>query len=106
MLIRPGFWQSLTAWSPDSRYLLIGAIRPVILDSTTRAQWPLIDDQLQRVPEGVDWSEDGNPWFGPDGNWAPDGSYLAFSLTGHRESFTLWNGITHDAIMKLMARPR
>ena len=103
-LAQPGFSQVLMAWSPDSRYLLFGELQPWILDTSNRSRWPAIDEKTQRIPDGIDWSPDGTSWFTPFGRWAPDGSYLALSLSGVRESFTIWQGLTYDAVMKAMAQ--
>lgn len=83
------------SWSPDGRLLLYDAAPGVVtvMDVQTGATWP--------IAEATDG--DGHEWAGAQ--WAPDGGFIVLFRSGWRGEYRLFQGVTYDAVTKLMAAP-
>jgi len=80
-------------WSPDGRFLLYdeapGALR--VVDVGTGQSWA--------IAEAADTN---NQTWG-NAQWAPDGSFIAITRQGSRDEYRAFEGVTYDAVVKLMA---
>jgi Tol biopolymer transport system component len=82
--------RSPTAWSPDGRFLLL-ADGPRVLDVKTAESWPV--------------HPDANGWTAS--SWSPDGSFVLLTRYAERRFERLaWDGVTYDAVTKLMKSQR
>lgn len=86
------------AWSPDGRYLLYRSETrgPLIMDVASRESWPLCRDASDaEFCKAVDVRA----------SWSPDGRFV---IAGRREPTRVdrlaWEGVTADAVAKLMRR--
>jgi Tol biopolymer transport system component len=80
-LATPRNLPSLAAWSPDGRFLLYGGGRPQVLELSTGASWPLLD---QAVPL---------QWEGRSASWSPDGTYIVLGTTSVVDEWREWTGV-------------
>jgi hypothetical protein len=86
------------AFSPDGRYLLYSqpGIDPRVMNVASRESWPL----YQGPGDGRFWET--SP---PAASWSPDGTFI---IIGRREperrERLAWEGVTADAVTKLMER--
>jgi Tol biopolymer transport system component len=87
----------ILAWSPDNRRLLYMDDAPRILEVATGASRPLLDRPIQDL---ISTSAPG-PFNSAD--WAPDGSFIVFSLRTQPMHRFAWEGVTYDAVKKLVA---
>jgi len=77
------------SWSPDGRFLLLQGSGPLVANVETGETWPLRPD----LPNPNEWS---------GGSWAPDGSYIVVSRSTTRTERLAWEGVTYDAVVRLM----
>ena len=82
------------SWSPDGKYLLLLAAKgPQVMNVQTRESWPLHPD--------VDTS------FNRRGtSWSPDGTYVLLAKSVTKRDRIAWEGVTAEAVAKLMAARR
>jgi Tol biopolymer transport system component len=71
---------SLISWSPDSRFLLFGGGRPLVLDTAKETRTPLL---LQSQP--LDWDR--------TASWSPDGTFIVFTDRAQRFEWREWKGV-------------
>lgn len=83
------------AWSPDGRFLLLNTAGsgPRILNLETTESWPVHPDAARQP----DWSAS---------SWSPDGSFVLLTRGARRIERLAWDGVTYEAIMKLMKSKR
>jgi len=81
------------AFSPDGRFLVYRDPSDTlfVMDVTTTESWPL----LVNPPKGVNFD-----W--PDVQWSPDGSFLVVTASSFAQSWRRYDGITYDAVTKLV----
>ena len=79
-------------WSPDGRFLLYdefpGILR--VLDVRSGESWPIAE------------AADGDTYTWYDAQWAPDGTFIVITRNGFRDEFRSFEGVTYDAVVKLM----
>lgn len=80
------------SWSPDGKYLLysMGNTGPRILNVETRESWPLHADMSD-----TSWGA---------GSWSPDGRFIAISKRTNVKERLAWEGVTAEAVARLMER--
>jgi len=77
------------SWSPDGRFLMLGAQQgPRMVDVESGEGWPVLESMSQRG-----WDA---------GTWAPDGSFITLTHSSTRAERLAWDGVTYDAVKKLM----
>jgi Tol biopolymer transport system component len=81
------------AWSRDGRFILYdpdyGGERARVLNVATGESWALLE-------RGLSWDS--------EGSWAPDGSFLVVTTSESRRVWQMLEGITYDAVAKLMKK--
>jgi len=86
------------AWSPDGRYLLYKsqATEPRIMEVASRKSWPLCGSpQDEAFCKGLDTVA----------SWAPDGRFIVVCRSEEaRVERLAWDGVTGEAVAKLMRR--
>ena len=79
-----------SSWSPDGRLLLLDTVAqgPRVVNVDTGASWSLADATATR-----EWGQ---------AAWSPDGSFVVLSRSTMRIERLAWEGVTYDAVVKLM----
>jgi hypothetical protein len=104
-LMNPGEDRSLTtnnvrvsvSWSPSGKHLISCNANGqcMVANVDTSEWWPLVAPSAA----GADVR-----WF--DANWSPDGSFALVSRGGVRMDWRAFEGVTYEAVTKLMTRRR
>jgi Tol biopolymer transport system component len=76
------------AWSPDGRFLLYGAARPRVINTTTGESWALLD-----AAPPVTWLQ--------EGSWSPDGTFVVLTLAANRAETRRWTNVTTAAVERV-----
>jgi Tol biopolymer transport system component len=84
----------VTAWSPDSRFLLYGNSAPRVFDlmagsPAALASWPVLTPPDQ-VPD----------WMPGSGSWSPNGLFIVLSQSSLRGEWRQWHGVTAETVVK------
>jgi Tol biopolymer transport system component len=78
------------AWSPDGVHLLYsGKDGPRVMAVATRESWPVHSETSDSSWEG--------------GSWSPDGTFVLLVKQTQTENRLAWQGITYEAVMRLLA---
>lgn len=96
---RTGTWATSdhpSDWSPDGRFLLYdefpgsntGSLR--VIDVRSGDSWPIAETTNGETQR----------WY--DAQWAPDGSFIVVSRNFARMEYRAFDGVTYDAVVKLM----
>lgn len=79
------------AWSPDGRFLLLQTRRGArVFNVATAESWPV--------------HADADGWTAS--SWSPDGSFVLLTRGSRRIERLAWDGVTYDAVVKLMKAKR
>ncbi len=87
-------------WSPDGRFLLLNVWRNFTADET-------LEPRVANVDTGESWplhADMANQTGWTAGTWAPDGSFIALTRSSSRKERLAWEGVTYDAVTRLIDR--